>query len=101
MPLDGLGDHSLEGSGAASSGHSVVGPEGKEKKKEKEAVDMGVEEEDPRDEHEPSDEVPFNDTPVESTPSASDYHAVPSPTNHDTPSHKSRDMLTHNHSTYG
>ena len=48
--------------------------------KEKEAVDMGVEEVDPGDGHEPSDEVLFDDKPVESAPSASDYPAVPSPT---------------------
>ena len=35
MPLSGLGDDSLEGLGAAFSGLSVGGPEGKEKQKEK------------------------------------------------------------------
>ena len=56
------------------------GPEGKEKEKDKEAVDMEAEEVDPGDGHGPSDEVPFVDKPVESAPSASDYPAVPSPT---------------------
>ena len=41
-------------------------------------MDMGIEEEAPGDGHEPSDEVPFNDKPVESAPSASDHPAVPS-----------------------
>ena len=44
-------------------------------------MDMGAEEVDPGDGHEPSDEVLFDDKPVESAPSASDYPAVPSPTN--------------------
>ena len=43
-------------------------------------MDMGAKEVDPGDGHEPSDEVPFDDKPVESAPSASDYHAVPPPT---------------------
>ena len=43
-------------------------------------MDMGAEKVDPGVEHEPSDEVPFDDKPVESAPSASDYPAVPSPT---------------------
>ena len=43
-------------------------------------MDIGAEEVDPGDEHEPSDEVPFNEKPVESAPSASDYPAVPCPT---------------------
>ena len=80
MPLSGHGDNSLEGLRAAFGGLSVEGPEGKEKEKEKQAVDMGAEEVDPRDGHEPSDEVLFNDKPVESAPSASDYPAVPAPT---------------------
>ena len=42
-------------------------------------MDMGAEEVDPGDGHKPSDEVPFNDKPIESAPSASDYPAVPSP----------------------
>ena len=58
MPLSGLGDESLEGLQAVLSGLSVGAPSGKEKEKEKEAVDMGVEEADPGDGHEPSDEVP-------------------------------------------
>ena len=80
VPLSGRGDYSLEGLGAAYSGLSVGGPEGKKKEKEKEAVDMGVEEEDPGDEHDPSDEVLFDHKPAKSAPSASDHPAVPSPT---------------------
>ena len=80
MPLSRLGDESLEGLRAAFSGLSVGGPEGKEKEQGKEAVDMGVEEVDLGDGPEPSDQVPFDDKPVESAPSASDYPAVPSPT---------------------
>ena len=41
---------------------------------------MGAEEVHPGDGHEQSDEVPFDDKPVESAPSASHYPAVPSPT---------------------
>ena len=80
VPLSGLGDDSLEGMGAAFSGLSVEGPAGKEKEKEKEALDMATEEEDLGDGHEPSDEVPLDDKPVESVPSTSDHPAVPSPT---------------------
>ena len=80
MPLSGLGDDSLEGLRAAFSGLSVGGPEGKKKEKEKEAEDMGAEEVDPGDGHEPFNEVPSDDRPVESAPSGSDYPAVPSPT---------------------
>ena len=80
VPLTGLGDDSLEGLRAAFSGLSVRGPEGKEKEKEKQAVDMGAEEVYLGDGHRPSDEVPFGDTPDESAPSASDFPAVPSPT---------------------
>ena len=80
VPLSGLGDDSLEGLGAAFSGLSVGGPEGKEKEKEKEAVDMGDEEENLGDGHEPSDEVPFEDRLVASAPSAFNHPAVPSPT---------------------
>ena len=40
VPLSGLGDDSLEGLRAAFSGLSVRGPEGKEKEKQKQAVDM-------------------------------------------------------------
>ena len=101
MPLSGLEDDSSEGLRAAFSGLSVGGPEGKEKEKEKQAVDMGAEEIVPGDGHEPSDEVPFHDKPDESAPSASDYPAVPSLKNHYTPSHTSSYILTHNHSTYG
>ena len=36
VPLSGLGDDSLDGSGAAFSGISVGGPAGKEKEKENE-----------------------------------------------------------------
>ena len=85
-------------------------------------MDMGVEEEDPADEHEPSDEVPFGDKPAESAPSASDHPAVPCPTattlpaTHPAPlapqgyrgdaqckkkSHTSSDVLINNHSNYG
>ena len=49
VPLSGLGVDSLEGLGAAFSGRSVGGPEGKEEEKEKEAVDMEFEKEDPGD----------------------------------------------------
>ena len=78
VPLSGPGDDSLEGLRVAFSGLSVGAPEGKEK--EKGAVDVGVEEEDPGDEHDPSDEVPFDDKPAESAPSASYYPAAPSRT---------------------
>ena len=61
VPLSGLGDDSMEGLRAAFSGLSVGGPEGKEKEKEKRAVDMGAKEVDPGDEHKPSDEMPFDD----------------------------------------
>ena len=80
MPLRRRGDDSLEGLRTAFSGLSVDGPEGKRKEKEKGAVDMEVEEEDPGDEHDPSDEVPFDDKPAESEPSASNHRAAPSPT---------------------
>ena len=80
MPLSGMGDDSLEGLRAALSVLSVGGPAGKEKEKEKQAVDMGAEEVDPGEGHRPSDEVAFEDKPVESAPSASDYPAVSSPT---------------------
>ena len=43
-------------------------------------MDMGVEEAYPGDGYGPSDEAPFEDTPEESAPSASDFLAVPSPT---------------------
>ena len=42
LPSSGLGDDSLERLEASFSGLSVGRPEGKEKEKEKEAVDMGV-----------------------------------------------------------
>ena len=80
MPLSGLGEDSLEGLRAAFSGPSVRGPERKEKEKEKQAVDMGAEEVYSGDGYGPSDEVPFEGTPVESAPSASDFPAVHSPT---------------------
>ena len=76
LPLSGLGDDSLEGLRAAFSGLTVRGPEGKEKEKEKQAVDMGAQEVHPGDGYGPSDEAPFEDTPVESAPSASDFPAV-------------------------
>ena len=53
---------------------------GKEKEKEKQAVDRGVKEAYSGDGYGPPDEVPFEDTPGESAPSASDLPAVPSPT---------------------
>ena len=80
MPLSGLRDDFPEGLRAAFSGLSVRGPEGKEKKKEKQAVDMGVEEAYPGDGDGPFDEAPFEDTPEESALSASDFPAVTSPT---------------------
>ena len=80
VPLSGLRDHSLEGLRAAFSGSSVRGPEGKEKEKRKQAVDMGAEEVHPGDGYGPSDEVPFEDIPEESAPSTSDFPAVPSRT---------------------
>ena len=80
MPLSGLGDDSLHGLGAAFSGLSVGGRAGKETEEEKEAVDTRIEEEEPGHGHEPSEEVTFDDRPVESAPSASDHRAVPSPT---------------------
>ena len=43
-------------------------------------MDRGVEEKYPGDGYEPPDEAPFEDTPEESTPGASDLPAVPSPT---------------------
>ena len=43
-------------------------------------MDMGAEEVYPGDGYGPSDEVPFEDTPVASAPSASDFPAVPCPT---------------------
>ena len=49
VPLSGLGDDSLEGLRAAFSGLSVRGPKGKEKEKEKQAVNMGAEEVHPGD----------------------------------------------------
>ena len=79
MPLRGPGEDSLAGLGPAFSGLSVRGPEGKDKEKEKGAVDKGVEEEDIGDEHDPSDEVPFDDKPAESVPSPSDHPAAPPP----------------------
>ena len=80
MPLSGPGADLLEGLEAAFSGLSVGGPEGKEKGKEKEAVDMRVEEEDPADEHNPSDEVLFDDKPAEMAQRASGHPAILSPT---------------------
>ena len=64
VPLSGLRDDSLEGLRAVFSGVSVRGPEGKEKEKEKQAVDMGGEKVHPGDGYGPSDEAPFEDTPV-------------------------------------
>ena len=79
VPLGGLRDDSLDGLGVAFSGLSVGGPEGKEKHKEKQAVDRGVEEAYTGDGQRPPDEAPFEDTPEKSAPSASDLPAVPSP----------------------
>ena len=42
VPLSGRKHDSLDGLGVAISGLSVEGPEGKEKEKEKQAVDRGV-----------------------------------------------------------
>ena len=81
VPLRGLRDDSLNGLGVAFSGLSVGGPEGKEKEKEKQAVDRGVQEAYPGDGYRPPDEAPFEDTPEESALSASDLLAVPSSTN--------------------
>ena len=78
MLLSWLGDHSLEGWRAAFSGPTVRGPEGKEKEKKKQAVDMGADQVHPRDRYGASDEAPFEHTPVESAPSASDFPAVSS-----------------------
>ena len=80
VPLSGLRDDSLDGFGFAWSGPSMRGPEGKEKEKEKQAVDRGVEEAYPGDGYGPPDEAPFQDTPEETAPSASDLPAVPSST---------------------
>ena len=80
VPLSGLRDDSLDGLGVAFSGLSVGGPEGKEKEKEKQAVDRGVRESYPGDGYAPPDEAPLEDTPEESAPSASHLPAIPSPT---------------------
>ena len=80
VPLRGLGDDSLEGLGAAFSGLSVGGPEGKEKEEEKEAVDMCMEEEHPGDGQRPPCETPFAYQPSGSALIAPDHPAVPSPT---------------------
>ena len=75
VPLSGLRDDLLEGLGVTSSGLSVGAPEGEQK--EKGAVDMGVEEENPGGEHDLSHEVPFDDKPSDSAPSASNHPAAP------------------------
>ena len=80
VPLSGPGKDLLEGLGAVFTGLPVGGPEGKDKEKEKGAVDKGVEEQDPGDEQDPSDEASFDDKPAESAPSASDHPAAPPPT---------------------
>ena len=80
VPLSGLRDDSLDGLGVAFSGLSEGGPEGKEKEKEKQALDRGVEEAYIGDGYKPPDEAPLEDTREESTPSASRLPAVPSPT---------------------
>ena len=51
-----------------------------DEEKEKGALHKGVEEEEPRHEHHPSDEVPFDDKPAESVLSCSDHPAAPFPT---------------------
>ena len=78
MAFSGLRNDSLEGLRAAFSGLSVRGPEGKEKEKEKQAMDMGAEQLHAGDGYGPSNELPFQDTPEESAASASDFPAVPS-----------------------
>ena len=80
VPLRGLRDDSLDGLGVAFSGLSAGGPEGKEKEKAKQAVERGVEEAYHGDGYGPPDKTPFEDTPEDSAPSASDLPAVPSPT---------------------
>ena len=80
VPLSGLGDHSLEGLGAAFSGLSVGVPERKEDEEEKKAVDMGIKDGHPGDGHRPPGETPFEYQTSESAPSACDHPAVPSPT---------------------
>ena len=79
MPLSALEDDLLEGLGVGFSGLSVGAPESKDT--EKGAVDIGAEEEDPGDAHDPSYEVTFASKPSESAPSAPDHPAGPSPTN--------------------
>ena len=78
MSLSGPDDDCLEGLETAFSGLSVVTSEGRAK--EKEAVDMGDEVEEPGGEHDPSDEVPFDDKPSVSAPSTSEHPAASSPT---------------------
>ena len=73
-----LEDNSLQGLGVAFSVLSVGAPVGKANAKA--AVDMGAEEEDTGDDHNPSGEVPFDDKPSESAPSASDHPPSPSST---------------------
>ena len=70
VPLSGLRDDSLDGLGVAFSGLSVGVPEGKEKEKEKQAGDRGVEEAYTGNGYGRQDEAPFEDTPGESAPSA-------------------------------
>ena len=77
MFLSGLRDDSLDGLGVAFSGLSVGGPEGKEKEKRGK---QWTEEAYTGDGYRQPDEAPFEDTPEESAPSASDLPAVPSPT---------------------
>ena len=84
MSLSGRMDDSLDGLGATFSGLSVVPSEGKEKEKEKEAVDMGAEGVHPA--HDPTDEVPFEDKTSENAPSASEHPAAPSRTTTTLPS---------------
>ena len=98
--FSGLGDDSLEGLRAAFSSLSVRGPEGKEKEKEKQAVDMGVEEAFPGDGYGPSDEGSSRTHlwRERRAPLISLQYPLQQPL-HSQP-HISY-ILTHNHSTYG
>ena len=75
VPLNGLEDDSL---GAAFSGLSVGTSEGKQK--EKGGVDVAADREDPGGQQDRFDEIPFDNKPSESAPSASEHPAAPSPT---------------------
>ena len=75
--LSGWDEYLFEGLGVAISGLSVGAAKGKDKRKG--AVDMGAEEEDRGDAHDPCYGIPFDDKPPESAPSASDHPAAPRP----------------------